>query len=74
MDGACRLNAILGKRFCKILEAHGWNCARINGSHHIYTKFGEVIRITVPVHGNEDLKIGLLKSMMKLADIQEYEL
>ena len=74
MDGVGGLKAISGKRLCKILEAHGWKCARINGSHHIYTKFGEIVRITVPVHGSEDLKIGLLKNLMKLANIQESEL
>ena len=74
MDGACGLKAISGKRLCQILEAYGWVCKRINGSHHIYSKTGELARITVPVHGNEDLKIGLLKSLMKIADIKEYEL
>jgi len=32
------------------------------------------MRITVPVHGNQDLKQGLQKAIMKLADIGEDEL
>jgi predicted RNA binding protein YcfA (HicA-like mRNA interferase family) len=31
-------------------------------------------RITVPVHGNKPLKAGLLRHLMKLAEIEEEEL
>ena len=68
------MKTIPGKRLCKILEDKGWQLTRITGSHHIYTKSGEVLRITVPVHGNRDLKIGLLKAIMKMAGITEDEL
>ncbi len=68
------MKTIPGKRLCKILEAKSWQLSRITGSHHIYTKAGETLRITVPVHGNRDLKIGLLKAIMKMADIAEDEL
>ena len=47
---------------------------RIQGSHHIYTKEGRRERISIPVHGNQPLKIGLLKSLMKIAEVQESEL
>lgn len=46
----------------------------IRGSHHIYMKEGRKERISVPVHGNKDLKIGLLKALMKVAEIEESEL
>ena len=59
---------------CKLLEIKGWELARVTGSHHIYVKSGKNIRITVPVHRNKDLKIGLQKSIMKYANIQEHEL
>ena len=52
-----------------MLESHGWSLQRINGSHHIFTMTGNPARITVPVHGNESLKIGLLRHLMKLAGI-----
>ena len=68
------MKAISGKDFCKILEKKGWALSRINGSHHIYTKKGTVYRISVPVHKNNDLKIGLLRSLMKIAAISEDEL
>ncbi|MGZ8900346.1 MAG: type II toxin-antitoxin system HicA family toxin [Limisphaerales bacterium] len=31
-------------------------------------------RIVIPIHGNQPLKIGLLKSLMKTADLREDEL
>ncbi len=68
------MKAISGKEFCKLLEAKGWELKRINGSHHIYAKAGENARISVPVHGNTPLKIGLQKHLMKIAGIKESEL
>lgn len=31
-------------------------------------------RIVIPIHGSHPLKLGLLKSLMKIADIKEEEL
>ncbi|MBN2426598.1 MAG: type II toxin-antitoxin system HicA family toxin [Calditrichaceae bacterium] len=53
------MKAVSGKKFCKLLEAKGWNLKRINGSHHIYGKAGLNARISVPMHGNAPLKTGL---------------
>jgi len=68
------MKTISGKRLCKILESQGWTLARTTGSHHIYIREGSNLRITVPVHGNQDLKTGLLKSIMKLTEIKEEDL
>jgi predicted RNA binding protein YcfA (HicA-like mRNA interferase family) len=68
------MKAISGKRMCKLLEARGWKLTRLTGSHHIFTKQGRNLRITVPVHANQDLKIGLQRAIMKLAGISEDEL
>jgi predicted RNA binding protein YcfA (HicA-like mRNA interferase family) len=68
------MKSVSGKRFCKILEANGWVLKRINGSHFIYKKEGIEDILVVPVHGNEDLKEGLLRSMMKQAGLEEYDL
>jgi predicted RNA binding protein YcfA (HicA-like mRNA interferase family) len=68
------MKAISGKRTCKLLEARGWKLTRVTGSHHIFTKQGSNLRITVPVHANQDLKIGLQRAIMKLAGISEDEL
>jgi predicted RNA binding protein YcfA (HicA-like mRNA interferase family) len=65
------VKSVSGKEFTKILERHGWTLLRINGSHHIYGKSGSIARISVPVHGNSTLKTGLLRSVMKLAELSE---
>jgi predicted RNA binding protein YcfA (HicA-like mRNA interferase family) len=68
------MKQISGKRFCKLLESKGWILKRIQGSHHIFMKEGNIARISVPVHGNKDLKMGLIKSLMKIVNIDESEL
>ena len=68
------MKSISGKQFSKILENRGWDLVRVNGSHHVYMKPDNPARISLPVHGNEDLKIGLLKHFMKVAGIIESEL
>lgn len=68
------MKQVSGKEFCRILEQNGWELKRINGSHHIYAKTGSVVRLSVPVHGNTPLKIGLLKALMKVAELTENDL
>lgn len=68
------MKSISGKQFAKILERKGWQLIRVQGSHHIYTKPSESIRISVPIHGNKDLKIGLLRHFMKQANLSESDL
>jgi len=68
------MKAISGKDFCKLLEKKGWQLARVQGSHHIYTKDDEISRISVPVHGSQSLKKGLQRHIMKLSDISDSEL
>jgi len=68
------LKAVSGKRFCRLLNDKGWQLQRINGSHHIFTKTGFSARISVPVHGNAPLKIGLQRHLMKIAGIDESDL
>jgi len=68
------LKTISGKRFCQILESKTWELKRINGSHHIYAKKGMSARISVPVHRNKSLKLGLQIHLMKITGIVETEL
>jgi len=65
------VKSISGRAFAKLLEREGWVLRRINGSHHIYVKPGKVERLSIPIHANEDLKHGLLRHLMKLADLDE---
>ncbi len=68
------MKSISGKHFARILEIKGWRLIRVNGSHHVYMKAGNSARISLPIHKNEDLKVGLLKHFMKIAEISEAEL
>jgi predicted RNA binding protein YcfA (HicA-like mRNA interferase family) len=68
------MKSVSGKRLCKIVEQKGWVLRRITGSHHIYEN-SEVDKIlSIPVHRNQDLKVGTLKALMKTADLSEEDL
>lgn len=57
-----------GKQAIKALEKQGFLLLRVNGSHHILTDGTR--RVTVPVHGTQDLKPGTLKSIEKQAGVK----
>jgi predicted RNA binding protein YcfA (HicA-like mRNA interferase family) len=59
---------------CKIVERNGWELKRITGSHHIYVKEGVDAILSIPVHSNQDLPKGTLKSIMKDAELTEEDL
>ena len=67
------MTQVSGRDFARLLEQHGWRLLRVAGSHHIYGKSGSVVRLSVPIHGNRPLKVGLLRHLAKLAEI-EHEL
>ncbi|HEV2881355.1 MAG TPA: type II toxin-antitoxin system HicA family toxin [Pyrinomonadaceae bacterium] len=68
------MKSVSGKEFAKSLERHGWSLLRVQGSHHVYGKAGSNIRLSIPVHGNQTLKTGLLRHLMKLAGLSEGDL
>lgn len=68
------MTSISGRAFARLVERRGWVLLRVNGSHHIYGKPGSVVRLSIPIHGNSALKIGLLRHLMKAAGIGENEL
>ncbi|MCE0483839.1 MAG: type II toxin-antitoxin system HicA family toxin [Methylacidiphilales bacterium] len=68
------MKQVSGKEFARIIQKKGWELARIKGSHHIFIKTGCRERIVIPIHGNQPLKIGLLKAQMKIAGITEQDL
>jgi predicted RNA binding protein YcfA (HicA-like mRNA interferase family) len=68
------MKTLSGKDFSKLLEKKGWVLKRIQGSHYIYSHPLKIEIISVPVHKNDDLKIGLQKNLMKIAEIKEHEL
>jgi len=68
------LRQITGREFARLLERHGWQLLRITGSHHIFGKRGNNLRISVPIHASRSLKTGLLRRLAKLGEIPEDEL
>jgi predicted RNA binding protein YcfA (HicA-like mRNA interferase family) len=68
------MKALSGRDFARLVERRGWTLLRVKGSHHIYGKPGSVVRLTIPIHGNRPLKIGLLRHLAKLAEIEVEEL
>jgi predicted RNA binding protein YcfA (HicA-like mRNA interferase family) len=55
------------KRFTevrRILEAKGFRLARICGSHHVFTKPGE-LPVSIPVH-NQKVKFAYVRRIEKL--------
>ncbi len=68
------MKQVTGKQLARAVEKHGWWLARVQGSHHIFKKSGQRERVVIPIHGNRPLKIGLLKSQMKIAGLTEADL
>lgn len=68
------MRSVSGKEFVRALERHGWTLLRVQGSHHIYGRIGSNSRLSVPVHGNQALKTGLLRYLMKMAGLSDKDL
>lgn len=56
------------KKLLALLKKNGWIERRIVGSHHHLYKDGR--RITIPVHGNQDLGSGLENKILKQAGLK----
>ena len=65
------MKSVSGKELARVLERHGWQLLRVNGSHHIYGKPGSIVRLSVPIHGSQPLKTGLLRHLLKMAELSE---
>jgi predicted RNA binding protein YcfA (HicA-like mRNA interferase family) len=63
------LTPITGQGLCRKPEQAGWSLKRIHGSHHIFGRPGERKLITVPVHGNRELKLGLAARIARDANL-----
>jgi predicted RNA binding protein YcfA (HicA-like mRNA interferase family) len=68
------VKSVTGKQLAKALEKAGWRLLRVNGSHHIYGKDGRRERISVPIHGSETLKPGLIAHLLKQSGLKESDL
>ena len=63
------MTPLSGKELAKLVEAKGWVLLRVSGSHHIYSKAGNKVRLSIPIHGSSKLKFGLQRHLMKLAGL-----
>jgi predicted RNA binding protein YcfA (HicA-like mRNA interferase family) len=68
------MKSVSGKYLCRILEKHGWRLQRISGSHYIYEKDGAEEIVVVPVHANRDMRIGTLKTILRVSGLSEKDL
>jgi predicted RNA binding protein YcfA (HicA-like mRNA interferase family) len=68
------MKSVSGRELARLVERRGWQLLRVNGSHHIYGRSGSVVRLSIPIHGNKALKTGLLRHLLKAAEIDENEL
>jgi predicted RNA binding protein YcfA (HicA-like mRNA interferase family) len=68
------MKSVSGKELATLLERHGWLLLRVTGSHHIYGQSGSPVRLSVPIHRNKPLKIGLLRHLLKQAGLSEDDL
>jgi predicted RNA binding protein YcfA (HicA-like mRNA interferase family) len=65
---------VSGRELAQVIQRRGWTLARIQGSHHVFTMADRRERIVIPIHGNQPLKKGLLRSLMKIAGLQDEDL
>ena len=61
------LPSLTGREVIQALERAGFNVVRIKGSHHIMKKPGHTNNVSVPVHGNQPLKAGTLRGVIRSA-------
>jgi predicted RNA binding protein YcfA (HicA-like mRNA interferase family) len=66
------VKAVSGRELAKALERKGWVLIRTRGSHHLYGK--GAARLVIPVHGNQQLKTGVQRDLMKQAGLTEDDL
>ena len=59
------LSPISPKRLIKLLEQEGFECIRIKGSHHFFLNEVNGKTTSVPLHGNQDIGVGLLRQILK---------
>ncbi len=68
-----RLPIADGKKHIKAFKKLGWQLDRIKGSHYILAKKGCEAILSIPVHGSKPLDTGLLKGLLRDAEINVEE-
>lgn len=68
------MKQVSGRELARIVQRRSWTLARVNGSHHIFTKAGKPELLVIPIHGNKPIKPGLLRALMKMAELEPDDL
>jgi predicted RNA binding protein YcfA (HicA-like mRNA interferase family) len=68
------MKTVSGKAFCKALERLGWTFQRVDGSHHVYYRPGAPRPVSVPVHGNKELRTGTQRALMRPTGLTDRDL
>ncbi len=68
------MKSLSGRDLAKAVERKGWVLLRVHGSHHIYGRDGSTVRLSIPIHEGHPLKAGLLRHLMKTAELSEEDL
>lgn len=63
-----KISSMKSAELIKILQENGWQLARVNGSHHIFTHQSRG-HVTVP-HPKKDLGVGLVHAILKQAGLR----
>ncbi|HEX3356097.1 MAG TPA: type II toxin-antitoxin system HicA family toxin [Tepidisphaeraceae bacterium] len=60
-----------GSEMVRFLQRQGFALLRVRGSHHFMQR--DDLRTTVPVHGNQNVKIGTLRSILRDVNLSPSE-
>jgi predicted RNA binding protein YcfA (HicA-like mRNA interferase family) len=61
--------AVNGKQAISAFEKNEFVVVRTSGSHHIMKKDGHPFVLSVPVHGNQSLKTGTLRGLIRASGL-----
>ena len=62
-----------GDKHVSAFKAAGWQVNHIEGSHYILIKNDSEIHLSIPVHKNKTLGVGLLKKLINKAGLTNEE-
>lgn len=71
--GIIKVPRISGESAVAAFKKAGFVVNRIRGSHHILSKEGVAIRLSIPVHKGKTVGVGLLTQQIKAAGLSVEE-
>ncbi|HKP54598.1 MAG TPA: type II toxin-antitoxin system HicA family toxin [Chloroflexia bacterium] len=69
-----RLPRASGKEVLQALQREGFQLSHVRGSHHYLKQPGVTALVVVPIHGNQPLPTGPLRSILKQAGLTTEDL